>query len=92
MLIDPNLPKPSEKPSQSGFALRDPLIAAQIGSFQRGSTNITTNTVRFSTRIGLQENPEHKGSEVNAYRHSLLASYDYYEIRRGYSGRGWICT
>jgi len=36
-----------------------------------GSTNISTNAVRFSTRIGLKENSRHEGSEVNAFRHVL---------------------
>jgi RHS repeat-associated protein len=54
-----------------GFILRHPIMAASIGSFSKGSTNISTNTVRFSTRLGLHENDAREGSQVNAYRHTL---------------------
>jgi hypothetical protein len=60
------------------FAARHHGIANRIGQFSPGSTNISTNAVRFSTRGNiLQENenktsPEyHKMSEVNADRHTL---------------------
>jgi len=54
-----------------GFIVRHPYIAAQIGSVAPGSTNISTNAVRFATRIGLNENAAHEGSQVNAFRHTL---------------------
>jgi RHS repeat-associated protein len=57
-----------------GFVLRHPVIAGSIGSVSPGSTNISTNTVRFATRIGLYENAAHEGSQVNAFRHTLWQS------------------
>ncbi len=54
-----------------GFVTRHPYIAAQVGEVSPGSTNISTNTVRFATRIGLNENAAHEGSQVNAFRHTL---------------------
>ena len=53
------------------FALRHPVIAHNIGAVSSGSTNISTNSTRFATRIGLLENAAHEGSQVNAYRHVL---------------------
>jgi len=54
-----------------GFVIRNPKSAYRIGSVNPGSTNISTNAVRFSTRIGLQENVAREGSQVNAFRHAL---------------------
>ncbi|WP_372472524.1 hypothetical protein AB4865_06795 [Capnocytophaga sp. ARDL2] len=54
-----------------GFALRHPIAAVSIGTPSKGCTNISTNSVRFSTRIGLNENAQKEGSQVNAYRHTL---------------------
>ncbi len=54
-----------------GFATRHPIAAASIGTPLKGSTNISTNSVRFSTRIGLTENAAHEGSQVNGFRHVL---------------------
>jgi hypothetical protein len=54
-----------------GFLLRHPIAAAAIGLPSKGSTNISTNAVRFSTKIGLNENSQQEGSEVNAFRHTL---------------------
>lgn len=55
-----------------GFALRHPWAAMAIGSVSSGSTNISTNAVRFSTNdLGLSENASHEGSQVNAFRHTL---------------------
>jgi RHS repeat-associated protein len=68
---DPTLPEPSDKPTEVGFVAKHPVIASEIGTVSHGSTNISTNAVRFSTRIGLDENKEHEGSEVNAMRHAL---------------------
>lgn len=55
----------------AGFTLRHPIAAASIGTPVKGSTNISTNAVRFSTRIGLHENAQHEASQVNAFRHTL---------------------
>jgi RHS repeat-associated protein len=57
-----------------GFIARNPIAGAKIGLVSSGSTNISTNAVRFSTRIGLQENGRHEGSQVNAFRHVLWQS------------------
>lgn len=55
-----------------GFGIRHPFIASEIGQFSKGSTNISTNAVRFSTNdLGLTENGDHEGSQVNAFRHVL---------------------
>jgi RHS repeat-associated protein len=53
------------------FGVRHPIAAASIGTPSKGCTNISTNSVRFSTRIGLNENAQHAGSQVNAFRHVL---------------------
>jgi hypothetical protein len=55
------------------FSLQHPMIALQIGSYSQGSTNISTNAVRFANSPGLalQENSQHEGSQVNAFRHTL---------------------
>jgi RHS repeat-associated protein len=53
------------------FAVGHPIAAMSIGSVQSGSTNISTNAVRFSTQLGLQENATHEGSQVNACRHTI---------------------
>jgi hypothetical protein len=55
----------------AGFAIRHPFIANDIGSVEKGSTNISTKAFRFSTQIGLNENNAKEGSQVNAYRHAL---------------------
>lgn len=58
-----------------GFALRHPIIAAEIGAVSSGSTNISTNAARFATNdLGLQENASREGTEVNAFRHTLWQS------------------
>lgn len=57
-----------------GFALRHPVIATDIGKYKHGSTNISTNCVRFSTTLGLNERygaNKGEGSQVNAVRHAL---------------------
>jgi len=58
------------------FFVSHPEIAPQIGEFVKGSTNISTDAVRFTTRGNvLNENSnkgeEGMGSEVNAARHVL---------------------
>lgn len=58
-----------------GFALRHPIVAMAIGSVSPGSTNISTNAVRFSTNdLGLQDDDSREGTEVNAFRHALWQS------------------
>jgi RHS repeat-associated protein len=78
-LVDPNgaepvppqtiYPPPGAR--EAAFYLRHPVIGSQVGYYERGGTNITTNTIRFATRIGLQETQSGLGTEVNAYRHVL---------------------
>ena len=62
-----------EKPQLLGFALQNPLAAAAIGTESPHATNITSNAVRFSTRLGLDNsaNGDGRGTEVNAVRHAL---------------------
>ena len=64
------------KSSETGFAIRHPYIAYKIG-MNNGTTNISSNSVRFSTRKDiLQENTSNDkeqgmGSQVNAFRHTI---------------------
>lgn len=57
------------------FALRHPFAATRIGSYKRGSNNISTNSVRFATRgeilYGSKKNEDDRGSESGAFRHVL---------------------
>lgn len=57
------------------FVLRHPIAASRIGSYQRGSNNISTNSVRFATRAeilyGSKKNEDDRGSENGAFRHVL---------------------
>jgi RHS repeat-associated protein len=71
---DPNGPGNYATPINQrtiGFISRHPIAAASIGEYVKGSTNISTNAVRFSTRIGLDENETKAGTQVNAFRHVL---------------------
>lgn len=70
---------PSTSPGwrEFGFALAHPIIASEIGSYQKGSTNLSTDAVRFST-LGPPGTPNStldatssEGSQVNAFRHVL---------------------
>src|SRR5690606_28839901 len=81
-LVDPDGAAPGDPPGPGyyqanvnsrmiAFSVRHPIAAASIGTPSKGSTNISTNAVRFSTRIGLTENDLHEGSQVNAFRHVL---------------------
>jgi RHS repeat-associated protein len=75
-LIDPSglLPQDASRPStkkEAMFFLKHPQIANEIGSVERGSTNISTIAARFATSLGLADNPTGIGSEVNAFRHTL---------------------
>lgn len=69
--IDPGYYKASVNSRMIGFLKRHPIAATSIGLPERGSTNISNNAVRFSTRIGLLENSDKEGSQVNAFRHAL---------------------
>ena len=62
-----------EKPQLLGFALQNPLAAAASGTESPHATNLTSNAVRFSTRLGLDNsaNGDGRGTEVNAVRHAL---------------------
>ncbi|WP_387692140.1 DUF6973 domain-containing protein [Photorhabdus sp. RM71S] len=59
--------------------MRHPIAAYDIGFYERGATNITTNAVRFSTQGNSKTNPNgtlldnkyKEGSQVNAFRHTL---------------------
>jgi hypothetical protein len=62
------------------FGARHPVAASNIGSYSKGSTNISTDAVRFSTKgtdkhSYLNENTnkgeEGMGSQVNADRHTI---------------------
>jgi RHS repeat-associated protein len=69
--IRPGLYRASVNSRMTAFLARHPIAAISVGLPTTGSTNISTNAVRFSTRIGLDENIEHEGSQVNAFRHAL---------------------
>jgi RHS repeat-associated protein len=84
-LIDPNGMEPHEPEGPGyyaanvnsrmiGFSIRYPVAASRIGAPERGGSNISSTTVRFSTALDLQENKVHEGSQVNAYRHALWQS------------------
>jgi hypothetical protein len=84
-LIDPDgmYPIPS-KVRTALFAFFFTGYAIQIGEYKRGSTNITTNSTRFSTRGASKEskssvleepgNMGKEGTQVNAFRHTLWQS------------------
>ncbi|MGE5518903.1 MAG: RHS repeat domain-containing protein [Candidatus Dadabacteria bacterium] len=64
------------------FAIHHPVAGLDIGTYQKGPvTNISSNAVRFSTRGTspqsgpiLQENGDHTGSQINAFRHGLWSA------------------
>jgi len=65
-------PGAGPKIREAEFAIHHPKAALDIGDFERGSTNISTNAVRFVTRGNiLNENSSAKGTQVNAARHAL---------------------
>ncbi|TCK93204.1 hypothetical protein EDC19_1394 [Natranaerovirga hydrolytica] len=54
------------------FALNFPRASLKIGEVKSGKKNISTNAVRFTTNdLGLTENEEREGSQINALRHTL---------------------
>lgn len=62
-----------DKPQLAAFARRHPIAAFAIGNRSELGTNITSNAVRISTRLGLDNraNGDGRGTQVNALRHSL---------------------
>ncbi|UOP04849.1 DUF6973 domain-containing protein [Conchiformibius kuhniae] len=62
-----------DKPQLASFALRHPLAALAIGDKHALAPNITSNAVRLSERVGLDNraNGDGRGTQVNALRHSL---------------------
>ena len=76
IIIDgyPNSATQSTEARTAWFIIRHPIAAAKIGEVvpNEGNTNISTNSARFSTNdLGLEENDDHEGSQVNAFRHTL---------------------
>jgi len=84
--VDPDGMRPMSGPGpkwwrQAVFVSSHPIAAATIGSVAPGSTNISTNAARFSTRgrsveaeSSVLEEPiemGNQGSQVNAFRHTL---------------------
>lgn len=63
----------SVKARTAKIALLHPLVAAEIGYWIKGSTNISTNSVRFATRNGVLSDDD--GNESNAFRHTVWQSY-----------------
>jgi hypothetical protein len=57
-----------------GFIAHNKVAALDIGLVLHNSLNISTNATRFSTRLGLDESPSKKGTQVNAFRHALWQS------------------
>jgi len=57
------------------FAISHPIAAYNIGKYERGSTNISTNSTRFATRgevlEGSKNGQEDRGSQNGALRHTL---------------------
>jgi RHS repeat-associated protein len=53
------------------FGLEHPIAALEIGMPVIGRENISSRSVRFSTRLGLVENETNEASQVNAFRHTL---------------------
>ena len=62
--------------SEGWVSLKHPIAAWHTKGIVSDETAtidpaLTTRAIRFSTRIGLTENVEHEGSQVNAFRHVL---------------------
>ncbi len=69
--VGPGYYTASSNTRMAGFALRHPIAAGSIGFVSHGSTNISTNSARFSINTGLPENRAMEGSHINAFRHTL---------------------
>ncbi len=72
-----------------GFALRNPIVAWNVGLVQRGSSNISSNSSRFATTgatstsievLKLNTGRKDEGSQRGAFRHALWQA----EITREY--------
>ena len=67
----------NDKLSTLGFAARHPIIALENGEYISGSTNISTNSTRFSWAFDFKDNDfgidkkEDEGSERGAIRHTI---------------------
>ena len=74
---EPKEPSTSHKTREIFFGLRHPIIAFEIGSVIKGSTNISTNATRFATRQEVlygsrpRSGEIEMGSENGAFRHTL---------------------
>jgi uncharacterized protein RhaS with RHS repeats len=76
--IDPDGMEAGPGPSwlrTAAFTFRHPIAAVSIGSFVKGSTNISTNATRFATTGGILQGSSGKtpdeGSQNGAFRHTL---------------------
>jgi hypothetical protein len=58
------------------FVLRNPIIAQNIGYYEKGSQNISTNAQRFAGRLGFTPDNQIavEGNAVNAFRHVMWQS------------------
>ena len=74
-LVDPDGREMGEKETL-WYCLKHPYTALRIGNVKTGSTNISTNSVRFATRGEIlygskPQEQEERGSEAGAFRHAL---------------------
>lgn len=69
----PAAPTASRKEKIIRFALNHPVAAWRIGMKKNDADNLTSNAVRFSLALGLDDtvNPDGRGTQVNAIRHTL---------------------
>lgn len=69
----PPAPDAGRKEKILRFVIRHPIAAYKIGMKKDRVHNITTNSVRFSIHLGLDDtvNPDGRGTQVNAIRHTL---------------------
>ncbi|EGZ45472.1 DUF6973 domain-containing protein [Neisseria wadsworthii] len=69
----PPAPDAGRKEKALRFIVNHPIAAYKIGMKADRARNITTNSVRFSIRLGLDDtfNPNGRGTQVNAVRHTL---------------------
>ena len=72
-----NGPSLSAKVRTAKWAILNYRIAQDVGEYEFGSNNVSTSTVRFATREGLNETPgwNAEGTERNAFRHALWQGY-----------------
>ena len=78
--IDPDGAAPKD-PSPSWwrttlFVMRNPIIAQNIGYYEKGTQNISTNAQRFAGRLGFTTDNQVavEGNAVNAFRHVMWQS------------------